>query len=465
MKNKALKLFKWSLLIISLSLFTEMTYGQSILDLAQNGKGKRLVKKITAIELSYDSQHYVPLSGTGIGLQIIASLDKGKTVGTGSGTDQDIAWEFYSVTAEGGEFDPGTGMLTILGDQPVKVSATLISMPEIHSELLVDPLKIKEISVNQERITGGGAYLLTANAVLSDQRSISTSNGMLPWEKLDVKVTGADFLAGKLTLPESDYRGIKEDKISIGMFVKGQEDLRFTLDIPLLYDEEKTLYFNGERGRSGQTGTNGAAGESGKAGSGERAGGDGGNGQNGSDGSVGGNGANAGNVEVYVDIDKNKSGGNTILKVYVKSLGTGQERFLKVDPLKGKISIFANGGNGGQGGSGGTGGSGGSGGSGTVSGKAGNGGNGGNGGLGGDGSNGGNVTIYVHPEAKNYLSCIVVECNSGFGGDGGSPGSGGQCPNNCKAGENGKRGEPGRSGMVGKITIIEKETVLEWGGE
>jgi hypothetical protein len=289
---------------------------------------------------------------------------------------------------------------------------------------------------------------------------IGTTNGMLPWGKLNVEVKGADFSEGKITLPENDHRLLTDDKISIKVVVKGQEELTCSLDIPVVYDETKALYFNGERGRNGQNGQNGSDGASGKAGSGDRAGGDGGNGLNGSDGSVGGSGSPGENLEINVGIGQNQTTGQTILKVEVKSLSTGKSYFYKIDPLKGKLNIYADGGNGGTGGSGGRGGSGGSGGSGSVSGKAGNGGHGGNGAQGGDGGNGGQVTIYVHASAKEYLPCITVQNKGGLGGNGGSAGSGGSCPNNCKSGENGKGGNYGRNGIEGKVSVFEKEVVF-----
>jgi|GEM_PF-4334971 len=473
MKNKNyLTLFKIILLGLIITIVTKESHSQILNEKGQSlvGKGqsligkfgdKKLVKKITAIELTYNNG-YIPLVWTTFDLQVEATLKNGKKKWTGNGTKNNISWENYTIVVEGGIFDPESGILEITDKNGVSITATLTSFPNISNSINIQPIEVTQISLSKKMGVDVGTFLVTANAILSDSSTISTNNGRLQWRKLDIVVNGAKFSDGKLILPEQDYRDIEDDKISLNAKVRGKEDISYLLDIPLEYEGKITTYYNGNRGRTGQNGAEGTSGVNGKAGAGDRAGGDGGHGQRGADGSFGGDGSNAENLEVHIGLAKNKTNDKDILKVYIKSLSTGKESYLKIAPEKGELYIYAQGGNGGSGGRGGNGGTGGVGGGGTVSGKNGNGGDGGNGGNGGYGGNGGNVKLIVHPMAKKYMSCIIIYNDGGKGGDQGSMGSGGQCSSNASNGKSGKFGNVGGSGADGNVNIIEKEVKFDW---
>jgi hypothetical protein len=457
-KKNRLVLLKLFFLVPAVTLVTQVCHSQALFG---SLKDKMMIKKIKTIELRYDDV-YVPLVWTSFDLQVEATLKNGKHIYTGNGTKNNFSWENYNIEVEGGTFSPETGKLEITNKDQVNISATLIPSPEISNKLSIRPLEVKGISLSHKQGPELGSFLLSAKATLSDNRTISSDNGSLQWEKLDISVAGANFSDGKLTLPEQDYRAIKDDKISLTAKVKGREGISDSLSIPMEYHGKIESYFNGERGRAGRDGKAGSAGKNGSAGSGERAGGDGGNGKRGADGGDGADGRNAEDLELYIELAKNTTNGNDILKVHVKSLSSGRESYLKIDPTKGELDIYAVGGKGGNGGRGGNGGNGGSGGGGTVSGKAGNGGDGGNGGNGGYGGDGGNVTVFVQPPAKKYMSSINIHNNGGRGGDMGSMGSGGACPNNCSHGSSGEFGDAGKSGASGSLDIKEEEVEIDW---
>lgn len=240
--------------------------------------------------------------------------------------------------------------------------------------------------------------MINAEATLNNNSKISTSDGLLQWRKIELSTKGAILSNGKLSIPENDFREFTDDKVTVNATVNGNSAVSASLDIQLDYSGKFSAYFRGQSGRAGQDGSTGRDGESGKPGADTRPGGDGGHGQRGNDGGMGNDGGYGENLEVYIGLDKNKS----------------------------------------------------------------NGGDGGNGVSGGNGGMGGDVTIYVQPAAKKYMSCINVDNLGGAGGTQGSTGSGGSCPSNCKGGTSGKFGDVGKSGAPGKLTIIDKDVKFDW---
>lgn len=146
MKNKHFfNFFKSFIIVATLIFFSQSSKSQSL-----GFGGGRLVKKVTAINLTFNKA-YVPLVSTVFDLQIEADLKNGNKAFTGNGTKNNIAWEHYSITVTGGIFSPETGTVEITDKQQVTITASLVTMPQTGDTLIIKPLEITDLNLTQTK--------------------------------------------------------------------------------------------------------------------------------------------------------------------------------------------------------------------------------------------------------------------------------------------------------------------------
>ncbi|MFL5752649.1 MAG: hypothetical protein ACJ76F_04525 [Bacteroidia bacterium] len=318
-----------------------------------------------------------------------------------------------------------------------------------------------QISYLQEEASSrpGSVYNMIIKASIEGGNELITEGagkGKTAWDNYIVEAENASFENGALSV-YSDFRKIKGGMIRFKASVKSDPSVVQQVEIPLTYEGDIYVNFSAAGGSYGQQGDNGYGGESNSQWS---VGGKGGNGGNGGEGGTGESGPD---LEIHAKVEKDPALNKELLYVYVKNNSTGGSGYYAIDPVKAKISVYANGGTGGRGGNGGNGGIGGSG----ING--GDGGDGGNGNNGGDGGNGGRITLYLDPSAKAYASAIVLNNFGGNGGGSGNAGAGGSGGGSYggSGGRTGKYGAAGKySGNAGKNgpapTILVQKTDISW---
>ena len=258
-------------------------------------------------------------------------------------------------------------------------------------------------------------------------------------------------------------------------------DIKLRFSIPIHFNGQYLLNYNGGQGTCGTEGSCGNSGQSGCAMYDNGHGGDGSAAEDGDDGSDGDDGTNASNVSVYVSQVFFERDQCQLVKI--ETYQHDRRMHTRYINKTGKVYINACGGNGGNGGEGGAGGEGGSGGdgsfkkpeyedqpsNGTSDGDGGNGGDGGDGGHGGNGGNGGNggdVSIYFSEDTWFFKNQIIVYNTGGLAGeagvgggagDGGDGGSGGRANGSC-----GSSGYCGRSGFEGTAGTSGTVQYFDW---
>lgn len=292
------------------------------------------------------------------------------------------------------------------------------------------------VYANDAKVNYGHSFQIEVKATYSNgkSRDIASKKGV------EISASGGS-LNGRTIYIDGYPQSLRKDTVFIkAKYVSDEKDFSTEKAIPFNYRGDLSISFSGEQGAPGEDGSNGSTPLLFR------------DGKTGGDGLTGGTGFNG--DDLSVNIWKTDNG---LYRIKVINLITNETFNYTWKDIGYKLIFNLNGGQGGPGGNGGRGGDGKDG---VITEKKnkrpGDGGDGGNGGIGGQGGNGGSLYVFLHPNAEELRTKIILY---NFGGSGGGPGKGGQAgtPGTPESGqdsaEEGIEGVPGTEGPEGTSGI------------
>jgi hypothetical protein len=262
--------------------------------------------------------------------------------------------------------------------------------------------------------------------------SSGKSKNIIGKKGVTINVLGASYNKDYFILPKYPSQ-LNDDIVYVSAsYSINDKTYKDSIAIPYNYKGKVLLEFNGENGINGSDGKDGKRSLIFK------------DGNHGSDGANGANGTVGHDLQVYVWKE------NQMYFIKVIDMTNNNTYFYKANEKTLSYYFYVNGGSGGNGGKGGDGGNGKD----AVKTEkkvksAGIGGNGAKGGNGGNGAKGGNVYVFIHPNAKNFKSKIVIYNYGGKAGKAGAGGKAGTAGKDLDGQISKKNGKPGTSGVMG----------------
>ncbi|MEM6272952.1 MAG: hypothetical protein AAF998_26285 [Bacteroidota bacterium] len=310
-----------------------------------------------------------------------------------------------------------------------------------------------------------GDFMIGAKVYTADNKVYGTAGiggGIFSWDNFHVEVIGGTFkhaLFKRSNVRIAHPDDVPGHRIRLRVAYKALPHIVREVELPLDFSYSYTLRAAGIDGSDGWEECRRAPGGSDGSDHEKCDGEDGQFGYHGAPGGIGAPGQPGPDIEVILLPYDDLNSDDPVIEARERNLHTGRTRTRWYTPLTNTLTITSIGGDGGCGGDGQAGGHGGDGGDGgregdeehkpvrAYGGNGGNGGFGGHGGDGGAGGPGGQITVFFHPDLKNYLGSVRVASLGGDGGRGGDGGAGGRAGNGG-AGNKGD-GNAGQSGACG----------------